>query len=109
MTQHDRGAEKPRDPRALRREPAPEPFDAFRAFNAAVFRPGALDVKTKELIALAVAHVTQCERCIQGHTRQLRKLGATKSELMEAIWVAAETRAGGTYAHALVALEAWDD
>ena len=40
-----------------------------------------------------------------GHTRAALRKGATQSELMEAIWVAAEMRAGGAYAHSLLALD----
>ena len=67
---------------------------------------GALPAKTKQLIAVAVAHVTQCPYCIRGHTRQAKRIGTTHEELMEAIWVAAEMRAGGAYAHSIIALEA---
>jgi AhpD family alkylhydroperoxidase len=78
---------------------------AFRQFSQAVFRDGALPGKTKQLIAVAVAHVTQCPYCIKGHTRAALRQGATEEELMEAIWVAAEMRAGGAYAHSALALE----
>lgn len=87
-----------------RRELAPEIHEAFDAFSRAVFSAGALDEKTKQLIAVAVAHVTQCPYCISGHTRLARRKGASDSEIMEAIWVAAEMRAGGAFAHSTVAL-----
>ena len=87
-----------------RRALAPEPEDAFRAFSQKVFADGALPAKTKQLIAVAVAHVTQCPYCIKGHTKAARKHGATPEEVMEAIWVAAEMRAGGAWAHATLAL-----
>ena len=87
-----------------RRALAPETEDAFRAFSAKVFADGALPAKTKELVAVAVAHVTQCPYCIKGHTKAARKHGATPEEIMEAIWVAAEMRAGGAWAHATLAL-----
>jgi AhpD family alkylhydroperoxidase len=85
-----------------RRELAPEIQTAFEAFGRQVFADGALPAKTKQLIAVAVAHVTQCPYCIQGHTRAAQRAGATAQELMEAVWVAAEMRAGGAYAHAAV-------
>ncbi len=84
---------------------APEISAAFKAFSQQVFADGALPAKTKQLIAVAVAHVTQCPYCIRGHTELAVKHGATKQEVMEAIWVAAEMRAGGAYAHANLALE----
>ncbi len=92
-----------------RRELAPEVNDAFERFSRAVFSPGALAEKTKQLIAVAVAHVTQCPYCIAGHTQLARCKGATDQEIMEAIWVAAEMRAGGAYAHATIALHALED
>jgi AhpD family alkylhydroperoxidase len=55
---------------------------------------------------VAVAHTTQCPYCIAGHTRLARRKGASDNEIMEAIWVAAEMRAGGAYAHSTVALHA---
>ncbi|MBS0325937.1 MAG: carboxymuconolactone decarboxylase family protein [Proteobacteria bacterium] len=90
---------------ALRRELAPEPLAAFRAFSQAVFADGALPAKTKQLIAVAVAHTTQCPYCIRGHTEAAMKSGATEKEIMEAIWVAAEMRAGAAYAHSNLALD----
>ena len=91
---------------ALRKELAPEIHDAFVAFSRAVFADGALPEKTKQLIAVAVAHTTQCPYCIQGHTRLATRKGASPQEIMEAIWVAAEMRAGGAYAHSTLALNA---
>nr|WP_246671127.1 carboxymuconolactone decarboxylase family protein [Mesorhizobium sp. 8] len=88
-----------------RRELAPETEAAFQAFSQKVFAEGALPVKTKQLIAVAVAHVTQCPYCIKGHTKAALRHGATQQELMEAIWVAAEMRAGGAYAHSALTLE----
>src|SRR5690349_12489662 len=85
---------------------APETHDAFQAFSRQVFADGALPEKTKQLIAVAVAHVTQCPYCIRSHTRLAVRKGASEQEIMEAIWVAAEMRAGGAYAHSLVALDA---
>jgi AhpD family alkylhydroperoxidase len=91
---------------ARRKELAPETHDAFEKFSHAVFADGALPEKTKQLIAVAVAHTTQCPYCIQGHTRLAARKGASAQEIMEAIWVAAEMRAGGAYAHSTLALYA---
>jgi AhpD family alkylhydroperoxidase len=93
-----------RDLAEARRALAPEAEDAFRAFSQKVFADGALPAKTKQLIAVAVAHVTQCPYCIKGHAKAARRHGATPEEIMEAIWVAAEMRAGGAWAHATLAL-----
>ena len=89
----------------LREQLAPETHKAFTEFSKRVFASGALDAKTKQLIATAVAHVTQCPYCIKGHTKTALREGASNEELMEAIWVAAEMRAGGAYAHSVLALE----
>lgn len=83
---------------------APEAEAAFQAFSQKVFAEGALPVKIKQLIAVAVAHTTQCPYCISGHTKAALRHGASQEELMEAIWVAAEMRAGGAYAHSLLAI-----
>jgi AhpD family alkylhydroperoxidase len=77
-----------------RKELAPEIYAAFREFGQRVFADGALPSKTKQLIAVAVAHVTQCPYCIRGHTEIAVQKDATQQELMEAIWVAAEMRVG---------------
>jgi AhpD family alkylhydroperoxidase len=91
-----------------RRELAPAAHKAFEEFSRTVFADGALDPRTKQLIAVAVAHVTQCPYCIKGHTELASREGASGPEIMEAIWVAAEMRAGGAFAHATLALDALD-
>jgi AhpD family alkylhydroperoxidase len=88
-----------------RRKLAPAQQAAFEAFGKAVFADGALPARMKQIIAVAVAHVTQCPYCIKGHTKAALRAGATQEELMEAIWVASEMRAGGAYAHAALMLE----
>jgi len=88
-----------------RRALAPEQQAAFDAFGKAVFADGALSRKMKQVIAVAVAHVTQCPYCIKGHTKAALHAGVTPQELMEAIWVAAEMRAGGAYAHSNLMLD----
>ena len=72
---------------------------ALEELRRAIFTEGALDSKTKQLIAVAVAHLTQCPHCIEGHTGLAQRAGATPQELTEAIWVATELHAGGTFAH----------
>lgn len=84
---------------------APKNIEAWRNFSRTVFEAGALPEKTKQLIAVAVAHVTQCPYCIRSHTKTAMRKGATKEEIMEAIWVAAEMRAGAAYAHAGIAMD----
>jgi AhpD family alkylhydroperoxidase len=88
----------------MRRDLAPDTEAAFVAFSRQVFADGALPAKVKQIIAVAVAHVTQCPYCIKGHTKAALRHGASAEELTEAIWVAAEMRAGGAYAHSQLAL-----
>ena len=86
-----------------RRDLAPNRQAALEDLGKAVFSDGALPAKAKQIIAVAV-HVTQYPYCIRGHTRAALRAGATPEELMEAIWVAAEMRAGATYAHSTLML-----
>jgi AhpD family alkylhydroperoxidase len=98
----------PKATRALAEERtrlAPRQAKAFAEFSQSVFADGALSATTKQLIAVAVAHVTQCPYCIRSHTRAAVRHGATSEQIMEAIWVAAEMRAGGAYAHSALALD----
>jgi AhpD family alkylhydroperoxidase len=88
----------------MRRELAPGAAAAFRDFSRAVFAEGALPARTKQIIAVAIAHVTQCPYCIRGHTRAALVEGVSNEELMEAIWVAAEMRAGAAFAHSIIAI-----
>ncbi|MFM8274979.1 MAG: carboxymuconolactone decarboxylase family protein [Gemmata sp.] len=81
------------------RELAPEGMAAFDALNAAVFKDGALTVKVKELIAVAVAVTTQCPYCIDAHVKKAKAAGCTEAELTEATLVAAALRAGGAVTH----------
>lgn len=81
-----------------------ESFEAFRTFDKAIMKEGALPVKVKEVIAVACAHMTQCPYCISGHTKRALRAGATKQELAEAILIAAGLSAGACIAHAHFAL-----
>lgn len=87
------------------REVAPEGMAAFDALNAAVFKDGALPLKVKELIAVAVAVTTQCPYCIEVHVKKAKLAGATDAELTEATLVAAALRAGGAVTHGTHAFE----
>lgn len=95
-------------PGRKRKELTPGAEQAWRTFSKAVFAEGELDAKTKQLIAVAVAHVTQCPHCIEAHAPAAKRAGATQGQVMEAIWVAAEMRAGGAVAHSHLALDAYD-
>ncbi len=88
----------------LLKQAKPDLYQAFRDFNAKAYAEGVLPAKTKELIALACAHITQCPYCIDGHTQRARKLGSSDEEIAEAVFVAIAIRAGGALAHSTVAM-----
>lgn len=83
---------------------APEVMKAFWAFDKASVADGAIPVKYKELIAVAVALTTQCPYCIQIHSDNARRAGATDTEIVEAGMVAASLRAGAAVTHTTHAL-----
>ena len=85
-------------------ELAPELMKTFWAFDKASVAAGAIPVKYKELIAIAVALTTQCPYCIDIHSTNARKAGATEAEIAEAAVVAASLRAGAAITHATHAL-----
>ena len=80
-------------------ELAPEAFKAFIAFDKAALADGAIPVKYKELMAVAVALTTQCPYCIEIHSKKAREAGATERELAETTLVAAALRAGAAMTH----------
>jgi AhpD family alkylhydroperoxidase len=69
------------------REAIPEAYDGFRELHHAALEPGALETKTKELIAMAIGVVEGCDGCIAAHARGAARAGATKQEAAEAIGV----------------------
>jgi AhpD family alkylhydroperoxidase len=85
------------------RELKPEAYKAFIAFSSEVFKDGALTNKIKQLMAVAVAHTTQCPWCIDAHVNRAKDLGATDEEIAESVLVAMEIRAGGAFSHAGIA------
>lgn len=78
---------------------APEAIKAFWAFDKAAMAAGAIPVKYKELMAVAVALTTQCPYCIQIHSARAREAGATEQEMAELVAVAAALRAGAAMTH----------
>ena len=76
------------------RELAPESYRAWLDFDKKAFADGALPVKTKELIALGIAHITQCPWCIDAHVQKATRAGATEAEIGEVIFVAMAMAAG---------------
>lgn len=72
--------------RALRRA-IPDVYRGFKELHEASFAPGDLDVRTKELIALAIGVVEGCDGCIASHAQAAVRAGATRQEAAEAIGV----------------------
>ncbi len=66
----------------------PKEMEAFGKLMHAIEAPGALDIKHKELIAIALAIVTHCKWCIAYHVKGALKNGATRKEITEAGWIA---------------------
>lgn len=90
------------------KELQPDLFEKFVQLEQAVYRPGTLSTKIKELIAVAVTNVTQCDACIALHTRNAKLAGATDEEIAEAVFVAIELRAGAGISHFKSAARALD-
>src|SRR5262249_10630256 len=91
------------------KELAPVEFQAWAALDRIVAREdGKIPRKYRELIALAVAHVTQCVYCIEAHVKGAKKSGATREEIVETSFLAAALRAGGAAAHGTLALKLYD-
>jgi AhpD family alkylhydroperoxidase len=78
---------------------APEGMKSFWAFDKAAMAEGAIPVKYKELMALAVAFTTQCPYCIDIHAKKARAAQATEQEIAEVVLIAAALRAGAAITH----------
>jgi AhpD family alkylhydroperoxidase len=88
---------------------APEEFKGFVALDSIVGKDdGAIPRKYRELIALAVACTTQCPYCLDVHTRNAKRAGATRQEVAEAAFLAAALRAGAAVTHGTLALKLFD-
>lgn len=88
---------------------SPEAATSYLDFEQQVYKKSNhLPEQTKELIAIAVAHVTGCPYCIDVHVKKYRALGGSKEAIVEAILVAASTRAGAILSHGVHALISFD-
>jgi AhpD family alkylhydroperoxidase len=81
------------------RELVPETYRAFLEFDQKAFKDGSIPAKTKQLIALGIAHITQCPWCIQAHTRKAAATGASDHEIAETTFVAMAMAAGAAWSH----------
>ncbi|MCC7282806.1 MAG: carboxymuconolactone decarboxylase family protein [Acetobacteraceae bacterium] len=90
------------------RSGAPEVMKAFGALARAALEPKALDTKTKELVALAIAVAIRCDSCVAFHAEAAVKQGASRDEVMEAMGMAIYMGAGPAVMYAAQAVEAFD-
>ena len=84
-------------------------YKAFLALEGAAFSDGDLARAMKELIAVGISVVINCESCMQWHIEQAAKAGATKRQVLEAVEVGIEMGGGPATAHARFALEVMAD
>lgn len=91
------------------RDLIPETMKAYGALGRAAQTQGALDPKTKELIALALGVATHCDGCLAYHARNSHKLGASRQEVAEALAVAIQMGGGPNVNYAADALRAFDE
>jgi AhpD family alkylhydroperoxidase len=90
------------------RDDIPDTMKGFAALAQAATRDGALDKKTKELIALALGVAAHCDGCIGFHTEALVKLGATRPEIEEALGMAIYMGGGPSLMYAADAIAAYE-
>ena len=88
------------------RQLKPDMFKSFVDFDQTVFKDGAVSSKTKELMAITAAHVTQCPWCIDIHTKRAKEKGVSDEEIAEAVFVAMAMRAGAAFSHGAIAMAA---
>ena len=84
----------------------PDLVRGYRTLGEAGKRSDLLGAKVRELIALAVAVTVQCDGCIIVHTEAALKNGATADEILEALSVAVNVKAGSALIYSARALDA---
>src|SRR3954464_12876113 len=88
---------------------APDEFKGFVALDSTIGKDGgAIPRKYRELIPIAIAGPTQCPYCLDVHTRNAKKAGATREEVAEAVFLSAALRAGAAVTHGTLALKLFD-
>jgi len=90
------------------RKGIPEVGKAFAALAGAATAPGALDPKTKELIAVAISITARCDGCVAFHVRAAVRRGATRAEVLETIGMSIYMGGGPSMMYGAQALEAFD-
>lgn len=90
------------------RNDIPDAMKGFAALAQAATRDGALDKKTKELIALAIGITQRCDGCIGFHAKALHGLGATRQEIADVVAMSVYMGGGPALMYGADALRAWD-
>ncbi|SFB40454.1 carboxymuconolactone decarboxylase family protein [Algoriphagus aquimarinus] len=89
---------------------APKESEAFMNLkHTAERKDGAIPVKYRELMSIAVALTTQCAYCMESHIQNAKKAGATKEEIAETVFIASAIRAGGAVGNGLLAMRIFDE
>ncbi|MCD6661812.1 MAG: carboxymuconolactone decarboxylase family protein [Comamonas sp.] len=91
------------------KESLPDVMASFNALGKAALAPGAIDAKTKELIALAIGVAARCDGCLGYHTQALARLGATREEVHEMLGVAVYMGGGPSLMYAANTVAAFDE
>ena len=94
---------------AKMRKEIPDVMSGFSALVQAATKDGALDTKTKELIAMALAVANRCPGCIGFHSQALVKLKTSREELLETLGMAVYMGGGPSLMYAAEALEAFEE
>lgn len=87
---------------------APEAVKGFGSLYQSVMKEGALTVREKELVALAIGLALRCDACIYVHVEKALKAGATRQQVIEAAGVAVMMQGGPTYTYLPKLVEALD-
>jgi alkylhydroperoxidase/carboxymuconolactone decarboxylase family protein len=82
-------------------EGQPELAEKFFAYYGAVFADGALSMREKALIALAVSHTVQCPYCIEAYSKECLQQGSDLEQMTEAVHVATAIRGGSSLVHGM--------
>ena len=90
------------------RNSVPQVMQGFNALGKAALAGGAIDAKTKELIALGIGVAARCDGCIGFHTQALARLGATRAEVHEVLGIAVYMGGGPALMYAAETLKAWE-
>lgn len=91
------------------RKAIPDVYAGFSELHKAALAPGALDARMKELIALAISVVEECDGCIASHARGAARAGATREEVAEAIGVTILMAGGPATVYGPRAFSAFED